>query len=286
MKILSVKALGKGRYRLLLENGEQCAIYRTDAQKLGFGRLGGKSRKKSRSRGDDYDEYPSEEDDFEEGLSEEESIGEGISGEEQNSPELTPEGYRLLKEEILPERARARAMYLLAKRDYPSEQIREKLQSGCYPEDCIDVVIKELQELGYLDDAQYTRDYIEANLKGKGKRRLKADLLRKGIPSEIFEGVYLEIAGTDCPPGETDSCSETAAESTGSTEVFAEDHISPEERAQRSERLRIHELLIKKGYHGEQADDKEKRRVFGFLARRGFSPPDILAAMREYSDTP
>ncbi len=280
MEILSVKALGKGRFRLLLENGEQCAIYQKDAQRIGLGKLG---RKRDTDEEAPVGEYPCEEDSGRE-ASGAGNYGEGVSGDDVPLPRLSPEGFRLLMEEILPERARARAMYLLAKRDYPSEQIREKLREGCYPEDCISGVIQELQELGYLDDAQYTRDYIDANLKGKGKRRLKADLLRKGIPAEIFEEAYLEIAGTDCPNGETGSCSERDAWSTGCTEDMDMKEISSEERAQRSERQRIHELLYKKGYHGDRADDKEKRRVFGFLARRGFSPADILAAMREYSE--
>ncbi len=284
MQILSVTSLGKGRYKLELENGEYLALYKKDAQVLGLGKL------RVGEASDKEGAFPAPEQEVGLYVNEQEVQVNPLLYLEADgklrSPgpvkELSDDAYRILTEEILPERARTRAMFLLAKRDYTSAELRDKLKSGHYQEKCIDDVLQELRDLGYLDDKQYALDYIGAHLEGKGKRRLKADLMRKGIGEDIFEEAYQEIVLSKMPSGGTGFCDNDLAGENGGSKDLAQEAIYPEDAQRESEQDRIKRLLEKKHYSGKNADDKERRRFFGFLARRGFSPGDIMAVMREY----
>ena len=51
------------------------------------------------------------------------------------SEELRPEDYRTIMQEVLPKRAKLRAMNLLQGREYTTSQLRTKLQQGYYPQE-------------------------------------------------------------------------------------------------------------------------------------------------------
>ena len=156
-----------------------------------------------------------------------------------------------------PERARARVMYLLSARDYTKAQLAEKLRKSDYAEEVIEAVLTEYAELGYLDDAGYARDYISAHLGQYGRLRLMQELQKRGISGELFETAY---AG--------------ALEGKAEEEGFAH---APEEGEY--EQIRIRELLRRKGFSEKPADLKERRRLYAFLARRGFSHASICAVL-------
>ena len=47
--------------------------------------------------------------------------------------EITEKDYRSIMEEVLPKRAKLRAMNLLQAREYTTDQLRRKLEQGLYP---------------------------------------------------------------------------------------------------------------------------------------------------------
>lgn len=55
--------------------------------------------------------------------------------------------------------------------------------------------------------------------------------------------------------------------------------LAIEEEFESDEMQQICELLEKRHYDRTQADDREKRRMYQFLMRRGFKSRDILSAM-------
>lgn len=157
---------------------------------------------------------------------------------------LPPEVYEELVNRVLKKRATLRAMHILERTDKTEAQLRRKLEESEYPKEAVESAIAYVTSYGYLDDRRYAEHYIEWKKQGKGKARLKMELVQKGISREIIEEV---LESTDF--GET--------------------------------REMIRQIILKKRKTDIPMNEKEKQRLYGFLMRKGFSSSDILAIMRE-----
>ena len=157
---------------------------------------------------------------------------------------LPPEVYEELVNRVLKKRATLRAMHILERTDKTEAQLRRKLEESEYPKEAVESAIAYVTSYGYLDDRRYAEHYIEWKKQGKGKARLKMELVQKGISREIIEEV---LESTDF--GET--------------------------------REMIRQIILKKRKTDNPMNEKEKQRIYGFLMRKGFSSSDILAVMRE-----
>ena len=157
---------------------------------------------------------------------------------------LPPEVYEELVNRVLKKRAALRAMHILERMDKTEAQLRRKLEESEYPKEAVESAIAYVTSYGYLDDRRYAEHYIEWKKQGKGKARLKMELVQKGISREIIEEV---LESTDF--GET--------------------------------REMIRQIILKKRKTDIPMNEKEKQRIYGFLMRKGFSSSDILAVMRE-----
>lgn len=157
---------------------------------------------------------------------------------------LSPEVYEELVNRVLKKRATLRAMHILERTDKTEAQLRRKLEESEYPKEAVESAIAYVTSYGYLDDRRYAEHYIEWKKQGKGKARLKMELVQKGISREIIEEV---LESTDF--GET--------------------------------REMIRQIILKKRKTDIPMNEKEKQRLYGFLMRKGFSSSDILAVMRE-----
>lgn len=74
--------------------------------------------------------------------------------------QLSEEDYRTIMQEVLPKRAKLRAMNLLQGREYTTAQLRTKLQQGFYPAEIIEQAIVYVAGFHYIDDLRYAVDYI------------------------------------------------------------------------------------------------------------------------------
>lgn len=160
--------------------------------------------------------------------------------------EITQECLREIREEILPLRAKKRAMNLLQKREYTAASLREKLRDGEYPEECIEEAIAYVESYGYVDDLRYARDFIVYNMERKSRMRIEQDLMRKGICKDTIRAVFEEL--------EEDG--------------MRQDEVSM-----------IRSLLEKKKYDAKTADGQEKQRMYAFLYRKGFHADAINRAL-------
>ncbi len=157
---------------------------------------------------------------------------------------LPPEVYEELVNGVLKKRATLRAMHILERTDKTEAQLRKKLEESEYPKEAVESAIAYVTSYGYLDDRRYAKHYIEWKKQGKGKARLKMELVQKGISREIIEEV---LESTDF--GET--------------------------------REMIRQIILKKRKTNIPMNEKEKQKLYGFLMRKGFPSSDILAVMRE-----
>ena len=67
------------------------------------------------------------------------------------------------------------------------KQIRDYLTNKAYPTEVVEHVISRLKDYRYLDDTAYAKLYVERNLATKGERRLKQELMQKGISTSVAE---------------------------------------------------------------------------------------------------
>ncbi|MDE5909115.1 MAG: RecX family transcriptional regulator [Lachnospiraceae bacterium] len=160
--------------------------------------------------------------------------------------ELSEENYQKILTEVLPKRAKLRAMNLLKSRTYTAVQLKEKLETGGYPKKIIEDAIAYVASFGYINDSQYAMDFIEYNKEKKSKNRIFMDLYKKGIPKELIEEAWEDVVGED--------------------------------RLELEKKQIIH-LIHKKNYSLETASLQEKHKMLAFLYRKGFSNESIRSVL-------
>ena len=160
---------------------------------------------------------------------------------------LKEEDYRTIMEDVLPKRAKLRAMNLLQGREYTTSQLRTKLQQGFYPPKIIELAIDYVTGYHYIDDLRYAVDYITYHEDSRSRRRIEQDLQGKGLLAATIEEAW---------------------------QVWRENGGKQDEQAM------ILELLHKKHYDTEgETDWKERQKIYAFLARKGFSAEAIRKAI-------
>lgn len=87
------------------------------------------------------------------------------------------------------QRAKKQALKYLAIRNRSVKEMHNYLLRKKYDEEIIRKVIDFLQDLGYLNDAEYCKKWIEnrCNFKPMGKKGLYYQLLQKGIDRDLIE---------------------------------------------------------------------------------------------------
>lgn len=145
----------------------------------------------------------------------------------------------LIRTEVLMKRAKLRAMYLLNHMDRTERQLRNRLKRDLYTEDIIEIAIQYVKSFGYIGDYEYAKRYVESRQSSKSKMEIKMSLLQKGVSKELIEEVIEEC-------------------------YQEQDDVSA-----------IKCILNKKKYKDEVATDVERKKMFEYLLRKGFSYEDI-----------
>jgi regulatory protein len=142
-----------------------------------------------------------------------------------------------------------RALNMLAARGRASKELRRLLvRKGEAPE-LVDIVVERLQRAGFLDDEAYARAVARAKAVGQGhsRRRVGQELFRRGVDREVADAA---IADT-----------------------FEEEAVDEESLVERAARKKARSLA---GLEPAVRD----RRLYAFLARRGFDGDAIRRAMK------
>ncbi|HHP7240017.1 regulatory protein RecX [Longibacter sp.] len=165
---------------------------------------------------------------------------------------LTPEEQQDVEvdEEIV--RAKQRAFTYLAHKPRTETEVRRKLRRLDIGSRVIDEVVERLYELDYLDDEQYAQDYAYNRFsnKGYGPIRIERELIDRGIDRHLAERAVASL--------------------------FEEENEI--EAAREQARKRWPRVA------GEQDIRKQKRKLFGYLQRRGFTPDVIYRVVDELVD--
>ncbi len=161
--------------------------------------------------------------------------------------EIAQEDYEEITKVVLPKRAKLRAMNLLQKRAYTEKQLADKLKEGGYPEAIAEIAMEYVKSFRYIDDLQYAMDYLNCYAERKSIKKIEMELMQKGVSRDIWRHAMA---------------------------------VWEEEGGSQDEMTMIKELLRKKNYSSDM-DVKEKRKIYGFLLRKGYSAEHVMEAMKE-----
>lgn len=150
----------------------------------------------------------------------------------------------------LEERARNIVLKMLERGPKSSSELAEALEKQEIPAEIAKVVLQRFTEVELINDDAYAQQVSDAARRTKGLARsaVKRKLSDKGLNQEIIDQVASEISDED-------------------------------------ELLAATELAVKRiGQLGHFDKETQKRRLVGFLQRRGFSSSVVFAAIREAQD--
>ena len=139
-----------------------------------------------------------------------------------------------LKAQDEKEKALQRALNLISYRPRSEAEVQNNLKKHQIPEDTIHAVVNRLRETGILDDQKFAEAWIEnrATFRPRSRLALRMELKQKGVNEEIIEEALV--------------------------------HVSDEEQAYEAAQKKARQLRNKE-------EQEFKRKLFGFLGRRGFS---------------
>ena len=157
---------------------------------------------------------------------------------------LTEQSYQEIMRELLPVRAKKKALHLLERMDRTEQQLYRKLADGGYPDQVAKEAVDYVKSYHYIDDFRYASTYIRYHQEKKSRQKLKMELMAKGIGRDLVDA------------------------------ALEEEYVSDDQK-------KIAELLQKRHYSFEDADVSEQRKNYQFLLRRGFKSSDILHVMKQ-----
>lgn len=144
------------------------------------------------------------------------------------------------------------AAAFLAVRPRSVEETRRRLNHLGYPSALCDAVVDRLTALGYLDDLDFARAWVESRdrAKPRGASALRRELQLKGVTDATIAEVLRtreELAADGAP----------------------EDHAAPD-----ADRVAAQRLLDRRASSlSREADPRRRRqRAYALLARNGFAP--------------
>lgn len=113
-------------------------------------------------------------------------VGRVVSGEALDHLERADQPYR----------ARSKAVGLLGARDRSESEVVSRLTMAGFGTEVVTGTVQWLRERGYLDDERFaTRYAAEKSRGGWAARRIRSELLRRGIDRELIDGALAQETG-------------------------------------------------------------------------------------------
>ena len=167
--------------------------------------------------------------------------------------ELTQELRGRLEEAVRRGEAKEKALRLLSGRPMSRKELVDKLtarprdkEKEPIPEELAEEAADRLEELGYLNDAEYARTVARHYAaKGYGERKLRDELWKRGVPREYWDQALEEVQ-----------------DPTDAMDAF-----------------------IRRKLMGRTADREMLGKLSAALARRGYRWEDIRSALSRYGET-
>ena len=133
-------------------------------------------------------------------------------------------------------RARKKAMRLLERMDRTEKGLKEKLTQAGFSGEAAEDAVSYVKEYGYINDQRYAENYIFSRIREKSRQRIFQELYQKGVARETAEKAWETVFSLEQP----------------------------------DERALLCSTVEKKYAPGTELDEKQMRRLYGYLVRRGF----------------
>lgn len=147
--------------------------------------------------------------------------------------------------------ARKKALRLLEHMDRTEKGLMDRLLRAGFSEKLAEDAVSYVKDYGYINDRRYALNYIMYRIHDKSRQKIFQELSGKGIDRQTIQDAWEE----------------------------AEELETPDERAL------LCQMIEKKYEPGAELDEREMRRLYGYLARRGFRSGDIFSVLEEMDIT-
>jgi regulatory protein len=144
-----------------------------------------------------------------------------------------------------PDDLRARALRLLARREYSREELQQRLRSHAESEDDISALLDQLEQRGWLSEARFAEQLVHARQGRYGSQRIAHELREKGVGDETIEGVLAQV---------------------------------------RQDEYAVAKEVWRKKFGAPPADIKDRARQVRFLQSRGFRPDVVFRVVGQDED--
>ena len=154
-----------------------------------------------------------------------------------------------------PSRTYSRSLDMLARAPRSARDLRRRLLLKGEPEPAVDATIGRLTAAGLVDDAAFARAFVRSKVTSQGfsRRRLHAELAKRGVARDVAGAAIHE--------------------------VLHDDDVNESANIERVARKKLRAL---RGL----AEETQERRLFAYLARRGYDVDEVRAVMRTVRDHP
>jgi regulatory protein len=148
-----------------------------------------------------------------------------------------------------PARTYNRALDMLTRAPRSARDLRRRLLLKGEPESDVDVTIARLTASGLVNDASYARAFVRSKVASQGfsRRRLQQELAKRGVPRDITDAAI--------------------------TEVLHDDAIDEAANIERVAQKKLRTLR-------DLDEETRRRRLFSYLARRGYEIDAVRAVVR------
>jgi regulatory protein len=163
------------------------------------------------------------------------------------------------------------ALNFLSYRPRSVREVEQRLRKKGFQPSQIESAVERLSKHGYVNDREFARFWINnrQTFSPRGPRLLRSELRQKGVPSEIVEEILAEHK------------EEQIEQAQQAAEVAAIYDIQDDEPAPGSDEATALGLARKRIRLLSNLDPlTRKRRLSGFLARRGYDYPTIDSVLR------
>jgi regulatory protein len=144
-----------------------------------------------------------------------------------------------------------RGLAMLAVRAYAVRELRMGLLRKKEPEPLVDAAVARLVTLGALNDEVFARQFVRTSVSREGIRRIQSELGRRGVSRELAAAAIAEVR--------------------------EEERVDPDEAL---DRIAARKLKTMSKLDGPT----KRRRLYGFLARRGYEPDEIRRVIKEIEE--
>ena len=168
-----------------------------------------------------------------------------------------------LYDDISYEASLEKGIFIISLKDRTKKELQTKLNEKYFNAKMVQKAVQKLEELGYINDLDYTISYI--NNRKYGKNRISYNLFQKGINRETIDKAYNIIEEE--------------------MEKNIEDRKLEKAILKHRKKLLVNDKEKDTSLEGKMKRLKEEQKVIQSLARQGFEIEKIFSKLKEFKES-